>query len=90
MKVLKFGAVWCPSCLVMRPLWSNIEKENPTLKTEYYDYDINSEEVAKWNIGKTLPVAVLLNDQDEEIARFIGEKTKKEILETIENLIIKE
>jgi len=25
MKVLKFGAVWCPGCLVMRPRWAEIE-----------------------------------------------------------------
>jgi len=25
MKVLKFGAVWCSGCLVMRPRWRSIE-----------------------------------------------------------------
>ncbi len=39
MKVLKFGAVWCSGCLVMRPLWQDIEAENPWLKTEYDDFD---------------------------------------------------
>lgn len=86
MRVLKFGAVWCPSCLIMRPMWNEIEKEYPTLKTEYYDYDMNNEEVVQWNVGKILPVAILLNNQDEEVARFIGEKTKKELLGAIENL----
>lgn len=39
MKVLKIGAVWCNGCLVMRPRWQEIEKENPWLKTEYFDFD---------------------------------------------------
>ncbi|NCC70988.1 thioredoxin, partial [bacterium] len=37
LKVLKFGAVWCPGCLIMKPRWEEIEKENIWLKTEYYD-----------------------------------------------------
>ena len=39
MKILKFGAVWCMQCLVMRPIWEEIEAEidkikagNPQLK----------------------------------------------------------
>ena len=37
MKVLKFGAVWCPECLVMRPLWEEIEKEIPELKNSLWE-----------------------------------------------------
>ena len=39
MKVLKFGAIWCKECLVMRPMWGEIEKEIPDLETEYHDAD---------------------------------------------------
>ena len=28
MKVLKFGAVWCPGCLVMKPRWKEIETDS--------------------------------------------------------------
>jgi len=61
MKVLKFGAVWSPGCLVMRPWWEKIEKENPSLKTEYYDIDKNEEMAKKYKIeeGK-LPVFIFL------------------------------
>jgi len=34
MKVLKIGAVWCNGCLVMKPRWEELEKENPWLETE--------------------------------------------------------
>ena len=39
MKVLKFGAVWCLGCLIMKPRWTEIETENTWLETEYYDFD---------------------------------------------------
>ena len=86
MRILRFSAIWCPSCLVMRPIWNSIEKEMSNFVIENYDYDINSEEVEKWNIGGVLPVVIFLNENDEEIMRLIGEKTKKELLDTISNL----
>jgi thiol-disulfide isomerase/thioredoxin len=49
MKVLKFGAIWCPSCLIMRPRWQEIEKENPWLKNEYFDFDENKAMVEKYH-----------------------------------------
>ena len=39
MKVLIFGAVWCPGCIIMKPRWKKIEEELTWLQTEYYDYD---------------------------------------------------
>jgi thiol-disulfide isomerase/thioredoxin len=49
MKILKFGAIWCNSCLVMRPRMTEIEKENPWLKTEYYDFDQDKEMIKNMN-----------------------------------------
>ena len=39
MKVLIFGAVWCPGCIIMKPRWKKIEEELTWLQTEYYNYD---------------------------------------------------
>lgn len=83
MKVLKFGAVWCPGCIVMKPRWEEIEKENPWLETEYYDYDENKEMVEKYKIDEVLPVSVFLNKDEKEILRLQGEVEKKELLEVI-------
>jgi hypothetical protein len=47
MKVLKFGAVWCPGCLVMKPRWKEIETDNSWLETEYHDFDQDKEVVRK-------------------------------------------
>ena len=84
MKVLKFGAVWCPGCLVMRPLWQEIEQENPELQTEYFDYDEAKEAVEKWQVNETLPTFIFVNNQDQEILRLHGERSKAELLRLIE------
>lgn len=85
MKVLKFGAVWCSGCLVMRPRWQEIEKELPWLKTEMYDYDKDKEMVKKYKIGSgTLPTFIFLDKDDNEIRRLNGEPSKEELLKIIE------
>jgi len=84
MKVIKIGALWCSGCLVMKPRWQEIEKENPWLQNEYYDYDDNTEVMEKYGlIDATLPVFIFLDNQNNEILRLAGEIGKKELIETI-------
>jgi len=83
MKVLKFGAVWCPGCLVMRPRWQALEKEIPTLLTEYYDFDKDKEMVEKFGIDKILPVFVFLDRNDKELLRLTGEVSLDKLREVI-------
>ena len=84
MKVLKFGAVWCSGCLVMKPLWKEIEAENPWLETRYFEYDDSEEAVNKWQVGKNLPVFIFLDKADKEITRLTGEVSKDELLAIIQ------
>ncbi|MFH0840846.1 MAG: thioredoxin family protein [bacterium] len=84
MKVLKFGAEWCAGCLVMKPLWREIEEEVPWLETEYYDYDQNQEKAKEYNINETLPAFVFLDKDNQEILRLTGEISKDELMEIIE------
>jgi len=83
MKILKFGAVWCAGCLVMKPRWKEIEEENPWLKTEYHDFDQDKDFVQKYNINKTLPTFVFLDKDEKEILRLNGEVDKDELLRII-------
>ena len=83
MKVLKFGAVWCSGCLVMKPRWKEIETENPWLKTEMYDFDKDKDVVNKWKIDKNLPAFVFLDKKGKEFLRLHGEPSKKELLKII-------
>jgi len=83
MKVLKFGAIWCSGCLIMKPRWQEIEKENPWLQTEYYDFDKNKEMAEKYKIDEILPVFVFLDKNDNEFLRLKGEIDKEKIIEII-------
>ena len=84
MKILKFGAVWCNGCLVMRPRMAEIEKENSWLKTEYYDFDQDKDAIKKYNVESgVLPVFVFLDKKDQEVLRLSGEIEKKELLDHI-------
>ena len=83
MKVLKFGAIWCAGCLVMKPRWKEIEDENSWLKTEYHDFDQDKDAVNKYKITDTLPTFVFLDMDDNELLRLSGEVDKDELIKII-------
>ena len=83
MKVIKFGAVWCSGCLVMKPRWAEIEAENPWLQTEMHDFDQDKEAVEKYKIDETLPTFVFLDKDNKEFLRLNGEIDKNKLIEII-------
>ena len=82
MKIIKVGAIWCPGCLVMKRVWNNILKDNDLNITEL-DYDMDSEEVKKYDVGNVLPVVIIMDKDDNELERLIGEKKESELIEVI-------
>ena len=48
MKIIKFNAVWCPGCLVMKSRWKKVCNEIPDLDITNYDYDIDTDMVKKF------------------------------------------
>jgi thiol-disulfide isomerase/thioredoxin len=84
MKVIKIGAVWCNGCLVMKPRWQEIEKEDPNLVTEYYDFDIDKETIEKYKVNSgVLPVFIFEDNQGKEIQRLTGEVEKEKLIQLI-------
>ena len=51
-----------------------------------YDYDIDNEEIKKYNIGKVLPVIIVL-DNNKEIKRLVGEYSVKELGEQLGGIL---
>lgn len=84
MKVLKFGAVWCSGCLVMKPRWKKIEKEYPVFESEYFEYDDSPEKVKEYGIEEgSLPTFIFLDKNGNELERIEGEISEEKIIELI-------
>lgn len=84
MKVIKIGAVWCNGCIVMRPRWAEVEKENSWLKTVYFDFDTDRDKINKYKIDSgVLPVFIFIDKKGNEIERITGEIEKNKIIELI-------
>ena len=84
MRVVKINALWCSACLVMNKVWKKIE-DKYNFEVLQLDYDMDEEEVEKYNVGEVLPVFIFF-DGDKEILRVTGEKCEKEFLELIKRL----
>ena len=82
MKIVKIGAIWCPGCLVMKKIWNNILKEY-NLDIIELDYDIDKDEVNKYNVGNILPVVIFLDNNGCELERLVGEQKEKKLIELI-------
>ena len=67
------SAVWCPSCLILKKHLKRLTDEY-NINYKLLDYDLDEEEVSKYNVGDKLPV-IIYNDK-----RLIGEKSYEEII----------
>ena len=84
MKIVKISAIWCGACLIMNKVWNNL-KEKYDFEDVELDYDMNEEEVKKYNPGDILPVFIVF-DKDKEILRMTGEFKVEEIVEKIKEV----
>ena len=86
MKIIKINAMWCPGCLISKSIWNNIESMYPNHEYISLDYDLDEEKVEKYNVGDILPVVIII-DNNKEIKRIIGEKSEKEILDQVSDIL---
>ena len=77
-ELIVVSAVWCTSCLILKKHLKKIEEEY-NLQIKYLDYDLDEEEVSKYNVGDKLPVMIC----DDK--RLIGEKSYDEIIEYLKD-----
>lgn len=83
MKIIKIGAIWCPGCLVMKKIWNNILKEG-FLDIIELDYDMDSAEVNKYNVGNVLPVVIFVDKNGNELERLVGEQKEDKLKQLID------
>ena len=84
MKVVKINAIWCSGCLVMNNVWNKILKKY-NINTIELDYDMDEDEVSKYNVGDILPVFIFYKN-DVEVNRVVGEVSLKEMEKIIEDI----
>lgn len=83
MKLVRISSMWCTSCIITYPIWKEIQETYPNLEYEELDYDLDD---VKEQVGDILPVIILKKD-NQELTRIIGEKTKKEMIEILEEYL---
>lgn len=69
------SAVWCPSCLILKKQLKKIKQEYSDIEINLLDYDLDEDEVKKYDVDETLPVMICNNK------KLIGEKKYEEIIE---------
>lgn len=84
MRVVKVNAIWCSGCLIMNKVWKNILNKYD-IETVELDYDMDEEEVMKYNPGNILPVFIFF-EGDKEILRIRGEIKENEMIKKIKEV----
>ena len=75
MKLLKFQASWCQPCKTLTSLLNTMQIPFPV---EVIDADENKDLLQKYNV-RSIPVLVLLDENNNEIDRLTGSTTKDKI-----------
>lgn len=71
MKIIRFTASWCADCIVMRSVWSKWLAGLDKFELIDFDFDDDSEEVAKYQV-KRVPLVVVFDDNNQQVAKFEG------------------
>ena len=79
MKLLKFQASWCQPCKTLTGLLSTMQIPCPV---EVIDADENKDLLQKYNV-RSIPVLILLDENNNEIDRLTGSTTKDKITELL-------
>ena len=87
MKVVKITAMWCSACIIMNNVWNKIKNDFDFDIVEL-DYDLDEEEVEKYDVGKVLPVFIFY-DGDKEISRLEKKKKKEDFISKIREVVEK-
>ena len=83
MKIVKISAIWCGACLMMNKVWNKLKDNN--IELIELDYDMDEEEVKKYNPGDKLPVFIVY-DNDKELLRLTGEFSYDEFINKLEEV----
>ncbi len=87
MKVVIFGAPWCPDCVRINPIIEVLQKEYQG-KVEFLKFDIQEQEELKDALGiKRIPTLLFFKDGVEVLERLVEPDNKLSIQQVIEQLL---
>lgn len=78
MNILKFFGTWCNPCKILTKSMNEAGIEHQAINV-----DENEELVEQYHI-KSVPTVVILDSEGEELGRFVGFKTKEQLLEELD------
>lgn len=84
MKIIRISAIWCGSCIIMKKRYNSVINKYPSLEIINLDYDFD--DISSYNVGNILPIAIFIDENNNELKRLIGETSEDEIIKTIEEL----
>ncbi|MBN2540077.1 MAG: thioredoxin family protein [Bacilli bacterium] len=85
MKIVRVTAMWCMSCLAMKKVWKQVFAEYSDIEIIDYDFDMDTQAIEQYNIGKILPELIVFKD-NIEVKRIVGEKSKTNLFQILEEL----
>ena len=83
MKIVKISAIWCGACLIMNKVWNKLKDKD--IELIELDYDMDEEEVKKYNPGDVLPIFIVFNG-DIEVLRLTGEFSYDEFISKLKEV----
>ena len=83
MKIIKISAIWCGACLIMNKVWNKLKDKN--IELIELDYDMDEEEVKKYNPGDILPIFIIF-DGENEVLRLTGEFSYDEFISKLKEV----
>ncbi len=83
MKIVKISAIWCGACLIMNKVWNKLKDKD--IELIELDYDMDEEEVKKYNPGDILPVFIVF-DGEKEVLRLTGEFSYDEFINKLKEV----
>lgn len=78
MNILKFFGTWCNPCKILTKSMNEAGIEHQSINV-----DENEELVEQYHI-KSVPTVIVLNSEGEELGRFVGSRTKEQLLEELD------
>ena len=77
MKILKFFGTWCNPCKALSKAFEEAKIEHQDI-----DVDDNEELADKYHV-KYVPTVIVLDNEGEELGRFVGSRNKEQLFEEL-------